>query len=192
MTPILAPSNKLFVFTAPSGSGKTTVVRHLLGKFPELVFSVSATNRPKREHERMGRDYYFLSNTTFQMWIEAEAFVEWEEVYEDQFYGTPRFEIERVWALGKNVIFDIDVKGAMNIKKMYPNEAVVVFIQVPDIQTLIDRLMARKTETEESLKKRIEKVKEEMAYAPGCDYILINGELDNTLKEAEKIVMQYL
>lgn len=188
----MAAEPKLFVFTAPSGSGKTTVVRHLLKVIPDLVFSVSATNRPRRPHEAMGQDYYFLSNQTFRMWIKAEAFVEWQEVYEGQFYGTTKFEIERLWALGKHVIFDIDVMGAMRIKEMYSDDAVVVFVKVPDINTLIERLKGRRTETPESLERRIEKMKLEMEYAIRCDHILINDDLAETLKLAEDIVISYL
>lgn len=188
----MAVKPKLFVFTAPSGSGKTTVVRHLLKVIPDLVFSVSATNRSRRAHEVMGRDYYFLSNQTFQMWIDADAFVEWQEVYEGQFYGTTKFEIERLWALGKHVIFDIDVMGAMRIKEMYSDDAVVVFVKVPDITTLIERLKARRTESSESLQRRIEKMKLEMEYAIRCDHILINDDLEETLALAEDIVTSYL
>ena len=146
---------KLLVFTAPSGSGKTTIVRHLLKRYPHLAFSVSATNRRKRKHESHGLDYYFLSTETFQMWIEEDAFVEWEEVYDEQYYGTLRFEIERLWALGRDVVFDIDVKGAVNIKAKYPEQTHVVFIKVPTLEMLIERLKKRKTESETSLRKRI-------------------------------------
>jgi guanylate kinase len=183
---------KLIVFTAPSGSGKTTVVRHLLDRFGQLAFSVSATTRARRPHERHGHSYYFLSTETFQQWIDDDVFVEWEEVYHDQKYGTPAFEIERLWDFGKHVIFDIDVKGAVNIKKRYPGNTIVVFVKVPTIEMLIERLKARGTETEESLRKRIDRIRNELTYEQRFDVVLINDELEHTLAEAERIVSSLL
>ncbi|MDX1409045.1 MAG: guanylate kinase [Saprospiraceae bacterium] len=179
---------KLIIFTAPSGSGKTTVVRHLLDAFDTLAFSVSATTRAKREHEQHGVDYYYLSQETFRMWIAEEAFVEWEEVYANQFYGTLKFEVERLWAQGKHVIFDIDVKGAMSIKKRYPDQSLAVFIKVPSLETLVERLRQRKTESEQSLQKRIQRIKEELTYEHSFDRVLINDDLEETLEEARRIV----
>jgi guanylate kinase len=184
-------SHKLIVITAPSGSGKTTIVHHLLEVFDDLAFSVSGTTRPRRAHEQHGRDYYFLSKETFRMWVEEKAFVEWEEVYPDQLYGTLKFEIERLWALGKNVLFDIDVKGAVNIKNQYPDDTLVVFVKVPDIETLIGRLRSRNTESEESFRERIDRIREELAYESRCDIVLLNDKLEDTLRKAEKIVSDF-
>lgn len=183
---------KMIVFTAPSGSGKTTVVRHLLNTFDELAFSVSATTRKRRDHERHGRDYYFLSTQTFKYWLMEDVFVEWEEVYLDQFYGTPAFEIERLWDLGKHVIFDIDVKGAVSLKKLYPDQTTVVFIKVPTLEEIISRLKQRKTETEESLAKRVERIRQELTYESEFDVVLINDQLDKTLAEAEQIIRKLI
>lgn len=183
---------KLIVFTAPSGSGKTTVVRHLIKVFePILAFSVSATTRQRRAHEQHGRDYYFLSGETFQMWVRDDCFVEYEEVYPGQLYGTLKFEIDRLRALGKHVIFDIDVKGAMSIKAQYPDDTLVVFVKVPTLDMLIDRLRNRGTESEESLQKRIVRIREELTYESRCDQVLINDVLDTTLRNAETIVHTY-
>jgi len=180
--------HKLIVFTAPSGSGKTTVVRHLLAKYDEVAFSVSATTRMRRAHERHGRDYYFLSMDTFRMWEAEEVFVEWEEVYPDQWYGTPGFEIDRLWAVGKHVLFDIDVKGALSIKRRYPEQTTVVFVKVPTLELLVDRLKSRGTESDESLQKRIARIRDELTYEPHFDIVLINDELDHTLLKAERIL----
>ncbi len=183
---------KMIAFTAPSGSGKTTVVRHLLSTFDELAFSVSATTRKRRAHERHGRDYYFLSTETFKYWMREDVFVEWEEVYLDQFYGTPAFEIERLWDLGKQVIFDIDVKGALSLKKLYPQHTTVVFIKVPTLEEIVNRLKQRKTESEESLAKRIERIKQELTYESEFDMVLVNDQLDQTLSEAEQIIRKLI
>ncbi len=183
---------KLLVFTAPSGSGKTTVVRYILERYPEFAFSVSAATRDRRPHERHGRDYYFLSTQTFQKWKDDDVFVEWEEVYEDQYYGTLKFEIERLWDLGKHVIFDIDVKGAENLRNLYPNQSKVVFIKVPTLEMLIERLKSRKTESEASLKKRIARIKRELTFEEKFDVVLINDKLEDTFRNAEKIVEEFL
>jgi guanylate kinase len=180
---------KLVVFTAPSGSGKTTIVHHLLSVFDDLAFSVSGTTRARRSHERHGKDYYFLSRETFRMW--GDAFVEWEEVYPGQHYGTLKFEIERLWALGKHVIFDIDVKGAVSIKKKYPENTLVVFVKVPTLDMLIERLKSRGTESEQQLQKRIERIKEELTYESRFDVVLINDDLDKALRRAEQIVSDF-
>jgi guanylate kinase len=179
---------KLIVITAPSGSGKTTIVRHLLDKYDSLAFSVSATTRPKRTYEKHGVDYYFVSGETFRKWIHEDAFVEWQEVYANQYYGTPRFEIERLQALGKHVIFDIDVKGAANLKREYKDKVVVIFVKAPSMEAIIDRLNARETETEQSLQKRIEKIDRELEFADKFDYVLINDKLDEAVQKAEKII----
>lgn len=183
---------KLLIFTAPSGAGKTTIVRHLLKRFDQLAFSISATTRQRRPSEVDGKDYYFISPEHFHELIAENAFVEWEQVYTDQFYGTLRREVERLWQAGKHIIFDIDVQGALNIKKAYPAQSLAVFIRPPSQQILIKRLKQRRTEDPESLKKRIEKVKAEMAYQEKFDVILINDELEKALQEAERIVKDFL
>ena len=182
---------KLIVFTAPSGSGKTTIVRHVLSRIPNTAFSVSATTRKKRPHETHSKDYYYLSVETFKSWIDMEAFAEWEEVYQGQFYGTLRSEIEKLIECGKHVIFDVDVKGAMNIKKLYP-EALAVFIRVPSMQELERRLVGRGHDEEESLRKRLAKAAHELTFENEFDIVLVNDDLNVTLKEAEDIVQNFL
>ncbi|HHH52712.1 MAG TPA: guanylate kinase, partial [Bacteroidetes bacterium] len=185
--------NKVLVFTAPSGAGKTTVVHHLLDEYRDrLGFSVSATTRQKRKHERGGKDYYFIDKDTFLKSIENNDFVEWQEVYKDQFYGTLKSELERLWKKGKTVVFDIDVKGAENIKKYFGEDALVVFIAPPSIETLIDRLKDRGTESESSLKKRIDRIKKELEYEDKFDKVLVNKFLPETYREAERIVEEFL
>ena len=184
---------KLLVFTAPSGAGKTTVVQHLLDEYRDaLGFSVSATTRKKRKYERGGKDYYFISKEEFKKSIDKNEFVEWEEVYKDQFYGTLKSEVERLWKKGKAVVFDIDVKGALNIKKNYGEDSLVVFISPPSLEILIERLKNRGTESEKSLKKRIARVKKEMEYKDKFDIVLINDFLPETFRNAEKIVEDFL
>ncbi|MCL4107164.1 UNVERIFIED_CONTAM: hypothetical protein GTU68_032979 [Idotea baltica] len=182
----------MFVFTAPSGAGKTTIVRHLLKEYDFLDFSISATTRMKRDHEVNGKDYYFMSPEEFRYRAENNEFVEWEEVYEDQFYGTLKSEVSRLWENKKHIVFDIDVRGATNIKKMYAEDCLAVFVKPPSIDTLIDRLERRNTETEESLKKRISRIKREMTYENDFDRILVNDLLEVTFKEAEFIIEGYL
>jgi len=184
--------SKLLIFTAPSGAGKTTITRHLLEKFDFLAFSVSATTRDPRPHEEDGVHYYFLSKKQFKKKIKADAFVEYEEVYEDQFYGTLKKEVKRLWKDGKHILFDIDVQGAKKIKKVYGDQALAVFINPPSEEVLIERLKNRKTENEKSLKKRIKKVKKELKYANKFDTILVNDVLDIALKEAEEMVLAFI
>jgi len=186
-------ANKLLVFTAPSGAGKTTVVRHLLDEYRDLLgFSVSATTRKKRKYERGGKDYYFISKEEFKKNIDNDEFVEWQEVYEDQYYGTLKSEVERLWKKGKTVVFDIDVKGALNIKKNYGDDCLVVFISPPSLKILIERLENRGTESQKSLKKRISRVKKEMEYKDKFDMILINDFLPETFRKAEQIVENFI
>lgn len=186
------PAGKLIIFTAPSGAGKTTIVRHLLDKFAQLAFSVSATSRKKRPREQEGVDYYFLSPEAFQQAIAEEAFAEWEEVYAGQYYGTLKREIERLWMQGKHILFDIDVQGALNLKTLYGDQALTIFVQPPNLQALETRLRDRKTEDEASFQKRIRKAKEEMAYAERCDQILVNDDLADALNQAEQIVLSFI
>ena len=179
---------KIIIFTAPSGSGKTTIVRHLLQKYDKLGFSVSATNRPARKKEVDGKDYYFLTPEKFQLKVEEGAFVEWEEVYPGKFYGTLKSEIHRIWSRGKHVVFDIEVKGATNNKKLYPDNSMAIFVRPPSISELSRRLSLRKTETPEMLKRRLDRAIEEMTYESTFDHILINDLLEVALEEAEQFV----
>ena len=183
---------KLLLFTAPSGAGKTTIVRHLLAHFGELAFSVSATNRPIREGEEDGVSYYFLSDEEFRAKVDAGEFVEYEEVYPGRFYGTLRSEIERIRSTGRTVVFDIEVKGATNIKRMYPEDSLAVFVQPPSAAVLFQRLRDRNTETEEQLRVRIARAGMELGYADTFDRILVNDDLQVALTEAEFIVRDFL
>jgi guanylate kinase len=182
---------KLLVFTAPSGSGKTTIVKHILSTFPNTGFSVSATTRTKRPYEAHAKDYFYLSVETFKLWISMDAFAEWEEVYPGQFYGTLKSEIERLTSLGKHVVLDVDVKGAISIKNLYPDETLTIFIKVPSMEVLEKRLLMR-GETEESLKRRLEKARQELTFETRFDVVLINDVLEDTLREAEDIVRKFL
>lgn len=183
---------KLIVFTAPSGAGKTTIVRHLLATLPELDFSISATTREKRDHEEHGRDYYFLTQESFEQKIAEGEFIEYEEVYEGQFYGTLKSEVDRLKNEQKHVIFDIDVKGATAIKNLYGERCLAIFISPPSLEILIKRLTSRGTESEASLKKRIKRVKQEMTYQDKFDKILVNDLLDVAFKEAEFMVESFI
>ncbi len=185
-------SPKLIIFTAPSGAGKTTIVKHLLKVREDLAFSISACTRSQRYGEVNGLDYYFLSVEEFKRKVSAGDFVEYEEVYENQFYGTLKAEIERLKSLGKNVIFDIDVKGAVNIKKFYGEEALTVFVSPPSPEVLFERLKSRKTEDEESLRKRIARARIELGYENKFDVTLINNDLETALNDAEMIVSTFL
>lgn len=186
-------SGKLLIFSAPSGSGKTTIVRHLLGK-PELnlAFSVSATSRPRRGKEKQGEHYYFMSVSEFKNHIKNEDFLEWEEVYRDNFYGTLKSEVERLWALGKNVIFDIDVAGGLRIKKKFPIQTLAVFVKPPSIDELKIRLKKRSTETDDKINMRIAKASVELATAPQFDVVIKNYDLEVALEEAEKLVGDFV
>ena len=183
---------KLFIFTAPSGAGKTTIVRHLLKTYDFLDFSISATTRDMRDHEVDGKDYYFLTPEEFRAKVDDDAFIEWEEVYEDQYYGTLKSEVDRVWESGKHIVFDIEVKGATNIKEIYGDACHAIFIKPPSLEILIERLTNRKTESESSLKKRIARVKREMTYQNTFDAVLVNDLLQVALKEAEFMVETFV
>lgn len=185
-------SGKLIIFSAPSGSGKTTIVKHLLKHFSQLGFSISATTRHKRTGEKEGEDYYFLTPEEFRYKLDNNLFAEWEEVYEDVYYGTLKSEIERLWNLGKSVIFDVDVKGGLNLKKFYKDKALAVFVKVPNIDKLADRLKSRGTESEESIQLRLEKVRYEMSFEDEFDVTLVNDSLDEALLKAEKLVEDFL
>lgn len=184
---------KLIVFSAPSGSGKTTIVRHLLKQESfNLAFSVSATSRDPRGFEKDGEDYYFISLREFKDNIKADAFLEWEEVYRDNFYGTLKSEIERIWKLKKHVIFDIDVVGGLRIKNKYPKETLAVFVKPPSVDELKIRLKKRSTESEDKINMRIAKASVELATAPQFDKIIKNYELETALKEADHLVRNFL
>jgi guanylate kinase len=184
---------KLFVFSAPSGSGKTTIVRHLLKQERfNLEFSISATSRDPRGFEKNGEDYYFIDLKNFKNKIKGDDFLEWEEVYRDNFYGTLKSEVARIWALKKHVIFDIDVVGGLRIKKKYPEETLSVFIKPPSVDELKIRLKKRKTESEEKINMRIAKASVELATAPQFDKVIKNYDLEIALKEAEDLISDFL
>ena len=184
---------KLIVFSAPSGSGKTTIVRHLLGlENLNLEFSISATSREKRGEEIDGKDYYFLSAKEFKNKIKAEEFLEWEEVYRDNFYGTLKTEVERIWAEGKNVIFDIDVSGGLRIKRKFPEQTLAIFVKPPSIDELKIRLKKRKTESADKINMRVAKASAELATAPLFDVVIVNDNLENALNEAKTLVDTFL
>lgn len=184
---------KLIVFSAPSGSGKTTIVRHLLGiDNLNLEFSISATSREKRGTEKDGKDYYFLSAKEFKTKIKNDEFLEWEEVYRDNFYGTLKTEVTRIWEQGKNVIFDIDVSGGLRIKRKYPEQTIAIFVKPPSIDELKIRLKKRKTETENKINMRVAKASAELATAPLFDIIIVNDDLDKALIDAKKIVGDFI
>ena len=184
---------KAIIFSAPSGSGKTTIVRHLLDRCDQLSFSISATTRGRRvEREVDGKDYYFLTVDDFKQRIKNDEFVEWEEVYDGNFYGTLKSEVERIWAQGKHVIFDVDVKGGINLKEYFKDRALAVFVRVKDETVLEQRLRHRKTESEESLQKRLDKAAYEMTFENGFDKTVISDELEVTLKAAREMVNEFL
>ena len=184
---------KLIVFSAPSGSGKTTIVRHLLGiEDLNLEFSISATSREKRGNEIDGKDYYFLSAKAFKTKIKNEEFLEWEEVYRDNFYGTLKTEVERIWALGKNVIFDIDVSGGLRIKRKFPEQTLSIFVKPPDLNELVRRLKDRGEESEDKISMRVAKAPAELATAPLFDTIVVNKNLDEALENAYNLVSDFI
>jgi guanylate kinase len=185
--------NKLIIFSAPSGSGKTTIVKHLLAIKPlNLVFSISATSRAPRGEEQHGKEYYFLSAETFKKRIADNDFLEWEEVYKDFYYGTLKEEVERLWAMGKNIVFDIDVAGGLRIKKQFPKQTLAIFIQPPSIAVLEERLRARNTESDEKIAMRLAKAEQELAAAHQFDVIIKNDGLQKALDEAERIVTEFI
>ncbi len=185
-------AGKAIIFSAPSGSGKTTIVKHLLATNSDLGFSISASTRDKRGRtETHGKDYYFLSPEEFKSKIDGDEFIEWEEVYEGNFYGTLKSEIDRIWNEGKNVIFDVDVKGGLNLKKYFGKKALAVFVKVPSMDALKERLKDRGTESEESLSRRLFKAKFEMSFQDKFDVVLINQNLDKSLTEAQQLYSEF-
>lgn len=185
-------SKKVVIFSAPSGSGKSTVVSHVLPLHPEMDFSVSATSRKPRGTEQDGVEYLFYSADIFRKLVEMDKFVEYEEVYKDNFYGTLKSEVNRIWSKGHVIIFDVDVKGGVNLKKYFGDRALSVFIQAPSVEALRQRLINRGTDSLEAIEARVAKAAEEMTYADKFDYILVNDDLETALKEAEQVVDKFL
>ena len=186
-------NNKVIIFSAPSGAGKSTIVNHILGLHPEIEFSISATSRAPRGQEKHGVEYYFFSTDEFRQMIAEDKFVEYEEVYAGSFYGTLRSEVERIWAKGNVIIFDIDVKGGVNLKRIFGDQAFSVFIQAPSVDVLRERLIGRATDTPEAIEKRVAKAASEMEFAAGkFDHVLVNDDLQAAFAEAEHIISEFL
>ena len=184
---------KAIIFSAPSGSGKTTIVKHLLRSMKNLSFSISATTRPRRkEREIDGRDYYFISKDDFKQKIENDEFVEWEEVYDGNYYGTLKSEVERIWSMGKHVLFDVDVKGGIKLNSYFEAGGLSVFVKVKDKEELEKRLRHRNTETEENMQRRLSKAAYEMTFEKEFDVSLISGDLSETLERAEELVSEFI
>ena len=186
-------NSKVIIFSAPSGAGKSTIVNYLLGQYPELEFSISATSRAPRGQEQHGVEYYFFSADEFRKLIAEDSFVEYEEVYAGSFYGTLKSEVDRIWAKGHTIIFDIDVQGGVNLKKFFGDKALSVFIQAPSVEILRERLIGRGTDTDEAIERRVAKAASEMEFAEGkFDYVLINDDLQTAKAEAEKVIGDFL
>lgn len=186
-------SGKMLIFSAPSGSGKTTIVRHLAKTFPDkLEFSISATSRPRRGIEENGKDYHYLSIEEFKQKISNEEFLEWEEVYAGTYYGTLKSEVERIWAKGKAVIFDIDVEGGLNLKNQFKERALAVFVMPPSIKILEERLRSRQTDNPESIARRIAKAEKELKTAELFDVFILNEKLDEACEKADRLVSEFL
>lgn len=183
---------KLIIFSAPSGAGKTTIVHQLLASRNDLEFSISACSRPKRKNEIDGVDYYFITADEFKEKINQGEFLEWEEVYENSYYGTLKSEVERIWAKEKHVIFDVDVVGGLNIKKYGKENALAVFVMPPSVEKLEERLKLRSSETPETLKKRLDKANDELTFANKFDKIIINDDLEKAVTEANNLVEEFL
>ncbi|MEM8928438.1 MAG: guanylate kinase [Bacteroidota bacterium] len=189
----MSKGGKLLIFSAPSGSGKTTMVRYLLNQSElNLAFSVSATSRPRRGEEKHGEHYYFITISEFKQHIKNGDFLEWEEVYRDNFYGTLKSEVERLWGQGKHVIFDIDVAGGLRIKKKFPKETLAVFVKPPSVDELKIRLKKRSTESNDKINMRIAKASVELATAPQFDVVIKNYDLDIALQEAHQLVAEFV
>ncbi len=187
-----ANRGKLIIFSAPSGAGKTTIVKHLLQKGFELEFSISATSREPRHTETHGKDYYFLSRVEFAAKVENNEFLEWEEVYKGTSYGTLKSEVERIRQQGKHVIFDVDVVGGLNIKKYYGDEALAVFVQPPSVEELRNRLVNRSTDSPDKIAMRVTKAEQELTFAPQFDVIITNDKLEDAFAEAEQIISDFI
>ena len=185
-------SNKVIIFSAPSGSGKSTIVGRLLADYPNLEFSISATSRAPRGNETDGREYYFFTREEFENKIRNGEFVEYEEVYEGSYYGTLKSEVERIWAKGHAIIFDIDVKGGVNLKSLYGDTAMSVFIMPPNMETLKKRLESRGTDSAESIEKRLARAKEEMEYRAKFDHVVVNDDLETAVKDTRRLIDAFL
>lgn len=185
-------NHKALIFSAPSGAGKSTVVNHLMETFPQLDFSVTATTRPRRGTEENGKEYYFISKDEFRDLIAKDAFVEWEEVYKDRYYGTLKLELERIWNGNKIAVFDVDVKGGINLKKKFGKSALSVFIAPPSLGVLEERLRKRGTDSDKAIAERVAKASVEMQDAPHFDVILVNDKLEDTLDRATEIVAAFI
>ena len=185
-------NNKLIIFSAPSGSGKTTIVKKILNEFPNLEFSISACSRKPRKGEVHGKDYYFISPEEFKEKIANNEFIEWEEVYENNFYGTLKSELQRIWDKGNNVIFDVDVVGGVNIKKQFQNNSLAIFIEAPSIDVLEQRLRNRGTESKEEIRKRIAKAEKELTYSKFFDIVIINDVLETAVNQVKKAVRNFI
>jgi guanylate kinase len=188
----MSNQGKLVIFSAPSGAGKTTIVRQLLTEISKLEFSVSVASRPKRPNEIDGKDYYFIPVDEFKQKIKDDEFLEWEEVYENNYYGTLKSEVERIWAKGNSVIFDVDVVGGLNIKRYYKDRALAIFVMPPSVEELEKRLRNRSTESEMDLKRRIEKARHEITFAPEFDKIIVNDNLEKAVNEAKELVEKFI
>ena len=185
--------NKVIIFSAPSGAGKSTIVNHILGLHPEIEFSISATSRAPRGQEQHGVEYYFFTADEFRQMIAEDKFVEHEEVYPGSFYGTLRSEVERIWAKGHVIVFDIDVQGGVNLKRIFGEQAFSIFIQAPSVEVLRERLVGRGTDTAEAIEKRVAKAASEMEFASGkFDHVLVNDDLQAAFAESEKIIDEFL
>ena len=185
--------NKVIIFSAPSGAGKSTIVNHLLGLYPELEFSISATSRAPRGQEQHGVEYYFFTADDFRQMIAEDKFVEYEEVYAGSFYGTLRSEVERIWAKGHAIVFDIDVQGGVNLKRIFGEQALSIFIHAPSVEVLRERLVGRGTDTVEAIDRRVAKAASEMEFAAGkFDYVLVNDDLAAAKAEAENVIAGFL
>jgi guanylate kinase len=189
---VVVPPKKVIVITAPSGAGKSTIVKKLVQQRADLEFSISCTTREKRDAELNGKDYYFISVSEFQQRIQKGDFVEYEEVYPGQFYGSLQSEVERIWSKRKIVLYDIDVKGAESIKKKFGNDAIVIYIAPPDRETLVRRLTNRNTESKDSLKKRIKKAEEELSYQSKADKVVINADFDIAFMNVKNVITNFL
>jgi len=186
-------NGKLIIFSAPSGAGKTTIVKHLLAKHGDrIAFSISASTRPPREGEINGKDYYFISKEEFLHRVAKKEFIEFEEVYAGTFYGTLRSEVDRIWALGKHVIFDIDVEGGLHLKRKFSDKALAIFVQPPSLDVLVQRLKGRGTDGEDKLAERIEKAEKELRYADQFDTVLCNDNLQRACAEAERLLLNFV
>ena len=183
---------KMIIFSAPSGAGKTAIVKNLLSKFPQFEFSISATSRKMRDGEQHGKDYFFLSADDLKRRIANDEFVEWEEVYADNFYGTLKSELERIWAKGNVVIFDVDVKGGVNLKRMFPDNSLSLFVMPPSVEELRNRLVGRGTDSAEAIERRVAKAQEELSYSSKFDVVVVNDNLEDAKSKAEDAIASFL